>query len=62
MFCGFGSDDVYTLDAGDIFLGGAGNDHVTGNTNGYGDGDNNGAFYGGDGIDTVGIKNGTFMQ
>ena len=44
MFCGFGSDEIYTLDAGDILLGGAGNDRVTGNTNGYGGGDNNGTF------------------
>src|SRR4051812_40582942 len=32
VFCGFGGDDsITTLDAGDIFLGGAGNDSVRDN-------------------------------
>jgi len=62
VFCGFGGDDwIDTLDAGDIFIGGAGNDTIY-NTN-------NGTFYGGAGDDTVGgggsdavndTNNGTF--
>jgi hypothetical protein len=37
VFCGFGGGDrTLTLDAGDIFLGGSGNDAVT---------NNNGTFY-----------------
>jgi hypothetical protein len=45
VFCGFGGDDVIrTLDAGDIFLGGAGNDSVR---------DNFGTAYGQEGEDQV---------
>jgi Ca2+-binding RTX toxin-like protein len=45
VFCGFGDDDqIGTLDEGDIFLGGAGNDFVF---------DNNGTFYGQEGDDDV---------
>jgi Ca2+-binding RTX toxin-like protein len=45
VFCGFGGDDVITtLDAGDIFLGGAGNDSVR---------DNFGTAYGQEGADQV---------
>jgi hypothetical protein len=55
VFCGFGGDDqIATLGAGDIFLGGengAGFDQV---------GENNGTFYGGEGADQVGENNGTF--
>ena len=56
VFCGFGGDDriagIYTpLAAGDIFLGGAGNDYVT---------TNYGTFYGGAGDDSVGYNLGTF--
>jgi hypothetical protein len=45
VFCGFGGDDYApSLAAGDIFLGGAGNDQVDGNR---------GTFYGGEGDDRV---------
>ena len=70
VFCGFGGVDViYTLDQGDIFIGGAGSDWVDLANNGtfYGGvGDdmvritNNGTFYGGDGNDYVGDNYGTF--
>jgi hypothetical protein len=56
VFCGFGRDDsAPDLKAGDIFLGGAGNDRV-GNSN-YG------TFYGGEGTDVVGYNypGGTFF-
>jgi Ca2+-binding RTX toxin-like protein len=71
VFCGFGGDDsVYGLSAGDIFLGGDGNDSIT-NINygtfygGAGDDSiarvNYGTFYGGAGNDIVGDTNeGTF--
>ena len=52
VFCGFGDrDSVLTLDAGDIFLGGEGDDAV---------GANNGTFYGGAGDDIVYTNEGTF--
>src|SRR5215210_6508197 len=52
VFCGFdGANSIYTLDAGDIFLGGDGTDSVT---------TNNGTFNGGLGVDSVGTNNGTF--
>jgi hypothetical protein len=54
VFCGFGGDDgmltgLVLLDAGDIFLGGDGNDEV---------GFNFGTFNGGEGNDTVVTNNG----
>jgi hypothetical protein len=54
VFCGFGGDDgmltgLVLLDAGDIFLGGEGNDDV---------GFNFGTFNGGEGNDTVVTNNG----
>ena len=49
VFCGFGGNDfINTLDAGDIFLGGAGDDGVS---------DNFGTFYGGEGNDSVLLTN-----
>ena len=49
VFCGFGGNDfINTLDAGDIFLGGAGDDGVSGNR---------GTFYGGEGNDSVLLTN-----
>jgi VCBS repeat-containing protein len=52
VFCGFGGDDsIGTLQGGDIFLGGDGNDSVT---------DNNGTFYGEAGNDSVEDNSGTF--
>jgi VCBS repeat-containing protein len=75
VFCGFGGNDALgTLQAGDIFLGGDGQDMVnTNNGTFYGDAgddrvgasvrgyDNNGTFYGGDGNDQVPNRNdGTF--
>jgi hypothetical protein len=49
VFCGFGGNDfINTLDAGDIFLGGAGDDGVS---------DNSGTFYGGEGNDSVLLTN-----
>jgi hypothetical protein len=49
VFCGFvGDDSISTLDEGDIFLGGRGDDVV---------GDNLGTFYGGLGFDFVGSGN-----
>jgi hypothetical protein len=64
VFCGFGGSDVFsgTLNAGDIFLGGAGIDGVNNNLGTFfgGAGDDHvnnnfasGAFDGGDGTDTV---------
>ena len=55
VFCGFGGDDeAAVLEAGDIFLGGEGNDVVISNFGG--------TFYGGAGNDTVFSGNGTFVQ
>jgi len=55
VFCGFGGDDeAAVLEAGDIFLGGEGNDIVISNFGG--------TFYGGAGNDTVFSGNGTFVQ
>jgi hypothetical protein len=53
VFCGFlGSDGINTtLEAGDIFLGGADFDGVV---------NNNGTFYGQEGGDVVGVNSGTF--
>jgi cytochrome c551/c552 len=52
VFCGFsGTDQIETLEAGDIFLGGAVFSFV--NTN-------NGTFYGGEGTDAVAKNTGTF--
>ena len=52
VICGFGGDDsIFTLEAGDIFLGGEGNDSVY-----YG---NRGTVNGGDGDDYVGTNDGT---
>jgi hypothetical protein len=49
VFCGFGGNDfINSLDAGDIFLGGAGDDGVSGNR---------GTFYGGEGNDSVLLTN-----
>src|SRR5215211_9024157 len=70
VFCGFGSFDlIITLDEGDIFLGGAGNDLVVTNEGTfYGEeGDdsvrvNRGTFYGGAGDDSVDINTGIFVQ
>jgi hypothetical protein len=54
VFCGFGSNDqIGTLNEGDIFLGGAGNDVVS---------DNLGTFYGQEGNDQVFVNSGTFVQ
>jgi hypothetical protein len=55
VFCGFGGvDRITTLDAGDIFLAGAGSDLQVQ--------DNNGTFYGGEGDDGVNTNSltGTF--
>jgi hypothetical protein len=53
VFCGFGGvDGTSTLEAGDIFLGGAGNDFVFGT--------NLGTFYGQEGDDLVRLNNATF--
>jgi Ca2+-binding RTX toxin-like protein len=68
VFCGFGGVDVIeTLEAGDIFLGGAGNDHVItneGTFNGEAGNDivdfNDGTFNGGEGNDHVSFNAGTF--
>ena len=55
VLCGRGGDDfIATLDAGDIFIGGAGNDFVDIYSTNYG------TFYGGDGADFVYYNNGTF--
>jgi Ca2+-binding RTX toxin-like protein len=52
VFCGFGGNDsISTLEAGDIFLGGDGNDTVFRNF---------GTFYGGAGKDYVYYNQGTF--
>ena len=56
VFCGLGGDDFFidTLEAGDIFIGGAGNDSATFNFTG-------GTFDGGAGADIVSVSNyGTF--
>jgi hypothetical protein len=55
VFCGFGGNDsIGRIQAGDIFLGGDGNDSVT---------DTNwGTFNGGPGDDSVTYNNGTFNQ
>src|SRR5919112_680356 len=69
VFCGFGGDDsIDTLQAGDIFLGGDGNDSVNDNNYGTfngGAGDDtvtnsDGTVNGGDGNDSVYFNNGTF--
>jgi hypothetical protein len=75
VFCGFGNgegigdvDSIATLNEGDIFLGGAGNDQVDTNNGTFygGEGNdiviirNNGTFYGGPGDDTVDTNEGTF--
>jgi RTX calcium-binding nonapeptide repeat (4 copies) len=69
VFCGFGGDDfIRTLDEGDIFLGGAGNDTVRDNFGtAYGqEGDDQvvfnftGIFYGGAGNDFVLNNQSTF--
>jgi hypothetical protein len=53
VFCGFSGDDlINTLNAGDIFLGGAGTDRVSNNF---------GTFYGGEGDDQVANNQGTFF-
>ncbi len=55
VFCGRGGNDsIATLDAGDIFIGGAGDDYL--HDFQY----NNGTFYGGDGNDSVFYNNATF--
>ncbi len=57
VFCGRGGNDsIATLDAGDIFIGGAGDDYL--HDFQY----NNGTFYGGDGNDSVNFQDttGTF--
>ena len=52
VFCGFGgADRIETLDAGDIFLGGASDDFVR---------ENFGTFNGGEGNDIVVVNIGTF--
>jgi hypothetical protein len=54
VFCGFGGDDrIFELGAGDIFLGGPGDDFA-GAIRG-------GIFYGGPGNDTVSSNTGTFF-
>jgi Ca2+-binding RTX toxin-like protein len=69
VFCGFGGEDsINSLDVGDIFLGGAGNDFVdTNNGTFYGQAgndqvirDNFATFYGGGDNDTVSYNQGTF--
>ena len=63
VFCGRGGDDrIITLDAGDIFIGGAGNDTIGGPTSDSVNDTNNGTFYGGDGVDVVYTNNGTFYS
>jgi len=65
VFCGRGGDDqIDTLDAGDIFIGGAGNDTVGGSCSDVGGTTciNYGTFYGGDGRDVVYFNNGTFIS
>src|SRR5215212_1149482 len=70
VYCGFGSNDqIDTLNVGDIFLGGAGNDTVAFNAGTFngGDGDDfvsndnevTGTFNGGEGTDTVTDNQGT---
>ena len=55
VFCGFGDAGLFTLEAGDIFLGGDGNDDLVNNF---------GTFYGEAGNDSVTINyiNGAFVQ
>jgi hypothetical protein len=68
VFCGFsGPDSIDTLNAGDIFLGGADDDAVISNYGTFygqegpdGDGFNYGTFYGGAGDDAVQDNYGTF--
>ena len=62
VFCGRGGDDqIDTLDAGDIFIGGAGNDTVGGSCSDVGGTTciNYGTFYGGGGDDFVTYVGGT---
>jgi hypothetical protein len=69
VFCGFGGDDfIETLDEGDVFLGGAGNNEVRNNYGTFYGGEgrdavhghNYGTFYGGAGDDMVAYNHGTF--
>lgn len=65
VFCGRGGNDqIDTLDAGDIFIGGAGDDTIGGPCTDLGgiNCTNNGTFYGGDGRDVVYFNNGTFIS
>ena len=65
VFCGRGGNDsIATLDAGDIFIGGAGDDTVGGSCSDVGGVNctNSGTFYGGDGRDVVYFNNGTFIS
>jgi hypothetical protein len=73
VFCGFGGDDgLFTLEAGDVYLGGDGNDELINNFGTFygGAGDDfvsdnfGGTFYGEAGNDTVTInyEGGTFVQ
>ena len=65
VFCGRGGNDrIDTLDAGDIFIGGAGDDTVGGSCSDVGGVNctNSGTFYGGDGRDVVYFNNGTFIS
>ncbi len=63
VFCGRGGNDqIDTLDAGDIFIGGAGDDTIGGPCTDLGGVNctNSGTFYGGDGRDVVYLNDGTF--
>ena|SRR5215208_135646 len=52
VICGFGGDDaIFTVDAGDIFLGGEGNEFIAFNS---------GTVYGGEGNDFIDTNKGTF--
>jgi len=52
VICGFGGDDaIFTVDAGDIFLGGEGNEFIAFNS---------GTVYGGEGKDFIDTNKGTF--
>jgi hypothetical protein len=52
VICGFGGNDaIFTVDAGDIFLGGEGNEFID---------TNSGTVYGGEGNDFVRTNKGTF--
>ena len=73
VFCGFGGDErIGNLPAGDIFLGGAGNDEVLlfnlgtfygGEGDDFVDANYKGAtFNGGDGTDSVGTNEGTLVD